>query len=145
MLTLEDARTTLRNESVRLTPQRLMIAEVLIGNREHPTVERIHEIVLDKYPSISLATVYNTVTLLARYGLITLLHGGKDGLRLDPVTAPHAHAHCLQCGQVIDVPVYKQASVDDRMLQGFQQARMEISIFGCCPKCAQLAREESFA
>lgn len=138
MLTLEDTRMVLRNESVRLTPQRLMIAEVLIGNTEHPTVERVHEIILSRYPSISLATVYNTVTLLARYGLITLLHGGKDGLRLDPNTSPHAHAHCMECGMVVDVPINKPALLNDTMLDGFRWERMEVSVFGYCEDCAPL-------
>jgi len=137
MLTIDDARRILRDENVRLKPQRLMIAEVLIGSREHPTVERIHDVILARYPSISLATVYNTATLLARYGLINLLHGGKDGLRLDPDTTPHAHAHCVQCGQVLDVSIQKPAAVNDRDLQGFRETRMEISVFGCCPQCAE--------
>lgn len=137
MLSLDDARTILRNESVRLTPQRLMIAEVLIGSRDHPTVEKIHEIVLSRYPSISLATVYNTVTLLSRYGLVSILHGGKDGLRLDPETTPHAHAHCMHCGDVCDVPIREHAKLESRALNGFQWDQMEVSIFGSCARCTE--------
>ncbi len=140
MLTLDDARTILRNESVRLTPQRLMIAEVLIGSRNHPTVEQIHEIVLSRYPSISLATVYNTVTLLARYGLIRLLHGGKDGLRIDPDTTPHAHAHCIHCGDVFSVPIARQVELDPAVLEDFQQMQLEVSVFGSCQRCALVSQ-----
>ena len=145
MLTLDNARTMLRREGVRLTPQRLMIVEMLVGNREHPTIDRIHQIVLVRYPSISLATVYNTVTLLAHYGLVSLLHGGKDGLRLDPDTTPHAHAHCVGCGKVFDVPINQQAILNDQVLQGFQWKRIEVSVFGYCPDCALLTHEESLA
>lgn len=140
MLTLDDARAILRNESVRLTPQRLMIAEVLIGSVNHPTVEQIHEIVLSRYPSISLATVYNTVTLLARYGLIRLLHGGKDGLRVDPDTTPHAHAHCIHCGEVSSIPIHRQVELDMPALRDFQQDQLEVSVFGSCNRCTLVSQ-----
>ena len=142
MLTLEDARIILRNESVRLTPQRLMIAEVLMESCDHPTVERIHEIVLAKYPSISLATVYNTATLLSRYGLVHIIHGGKDGLRLDPEMTPHAHTHCIHCGSVQNIPFMKEAELDKQALRGFACEQMEVSIFGLCPECKQAAQQE---
>lgn len=141
MLSLDDARMILRNESVRLTPQRLMIAEVLIGSRNHPTVEQVHEIVLARYPSISLATVYNTVTLLARYGLISMIHGGKDGLRLDPDMTPHAHAHCIQCGEANNVSITRQAELDQHALAGFHWDQMEVSVFGFCSRCALVSQQ----
>jgi len=145
MLTIDDARTILRNERIRLTPQRLSIVEVLIRNYDHPTVERIQEILAGERSSISLATIYSTAILLARYGLISLLYGGKGGLRLDPDTTPHAHAYCIQCGWVLNVPINQQASVDDSAFRSFKQAKIETSVFGYCPKCAELLNEESLA
>jgi len=121
------------------------VIKVLIENFDHPTFDRLHEIVSNESPTISLATVYNTAILLARYGLIILLHGGKYGLRVDPDTVPHAHAHCIRCGLVLNVPINSQASIDDSALRGFKHARIETSIFGYCAGCAELSSEESLA
>jgi len=142
MLTLEDVRMVLRKESIRLTPQRIVIMDVLVDITEHPTVERVREIALARHPSISLATVYNTVTLLARHGLIVLLHGGKDGLRVDPNTSPHGHAYCLRCGAVTDMSIKKPARLDEAMLDGFRKERTEVSVYGYCAKCVPFATEE---
>lgn len=141
MLSLEDIRMVLRKENVRLTPQRLVILDVLVNLTEHPTVEHVHEIAVARHPSISRATVYNTVTMLDRHGLIVLLHGGKDGLRVDTNTAPHAHAYCLRCSAVIDLPIINPAEVDETVLDGFQTARTEVSRYGYCAQCAPFAWE----
>jgi len=135
MLTIDNARAILRNDGVRLTPQRLMIVQVLIGRKDHPTVEQIYDIVRAEYPAISLATVYNTVSLLARHHLISALHGCKDGLRLDPMTAAHAHSHCIHCGAVNNVPIASPVSLGDAASPEFVPEQVEVSIFGRCNHC----------
>lgn len=135
MLSLEKVRTALQSSGVRFTPQRMMIIQVLVAQQNHPTVEQVYEIVRESYPSISLATVYNTVSMLARHGLIATIHGGKEGLRLDPNSTVHAHQHCTICGTVIDIPITVQVRLDESAYHEFHPEQLEVALYGRCAKC----------
>lgn len=137
MLTVENAKSALRAAGMRITPQRLMIIDVLVGNRSHPSVEAIYRRVADSYPTISLATVYHTLSLLARHGLILELHGDKEGLRCDPETTPHAHAYCKQCGEVFDLPTPAPVTWSADCLPGFIAEETELSLYGRCARCTK--------
>ena len=136
MLTLETAQQALRGAGVRLTPQRTLIINALVGNRTHPTVEQLYHLARDRYAGISLATVYHTVSLLARHGLLRELHGDSAGLRCDPDMTPHAHGYCLACHAVIDVP--QPEAPLPVALEGlpFTPVATEFSLYGYCPTCA---------
>lgn len=142
MLTLNSARSALHDANVRLTPQRLMVVDVLIGNQTHPTVEQVYEVVKQHYPTISLATVYKTLALLARNGLICELQGARDGLRYDPNTVPHAHTHCLHCGTLHDVPLSIPLYWDEYQLAGFKLDHVEVTLTGYCAQCIQTKSDE---
>jgi Fur family peroxide stress response transcriptional regulator len=137
MLTVSTAREALHKAGIRITPQRLMVVDVLVDNRTHPTVDQVYLAVSKHYPTVSLATIYSTLSLLARNGLILALHGGKDGLRSDPETTPHAHAYCEQCGDVYDVALPDEPVWKETHLSGFQPRHTEISLYGLCAHCAQ--------
>jgi Fur family peroxide stress response transcriptional regulator len=135
MLTLASAQQAFRNAGIRVTPQRMMVVEVLVDNRTHPTVEAVYSRVRAKYPAVSLATVYHTLALLARHGLVLELHGGKDGLRCDPETMPHAHAYCEVCSVVSDIALPSDFNMDAVKLVGFTLSGAEISLYGRCSRC----------
>ncbi|PHJ36752.1 hypothetical protein P378_20455, partial [Desulforamulus profundi] len=58
----------LKNLGLKLTPQRLAILNLLEGNAKHPSAEEIYNQLKPQYPSLSLATVYNTLEILAKAG-----------------------------------------------------------------------------
>jgi Fur family peroxide stress response transcriptional regulator len=136
MLDQHVAVITLRDSGVRMTPQRLLVIEALAGNRSHPTVEQIFEYVRERYPTVSLATVYQSLALLSRHGLITELHGDRGTLRCDPDTSSHAHAYCRRCGLVMDVPLPPAATHTALDLDTFNPTQVEVSIYGVCAACA---------
>lgn len=135
MLNRESATAVLRQSGVRITPQRMMIVDALTDNRSHPTVEQLYQVVRQVYPTLSLATVYQTVALLARHGLILEIHGSKDGLRCDPDTSPHAHAYCRDCGAVYDLAL-PAAIAETLIIPDFHTDALEISVYGHCEVCA---------
>ena len=57
-----------RGRGVKLTPQRLAIFEYLSRHPGHPTAEEVYRAVLARYPTLSFATVYKTLELLAEMG-----------------------------------------------------------------------------
>ena len=60
----------LRKIGLKITPQRQAILKLLKGNQTHPSAERIYSEILKKYPGISFATVYNTLSKLIEAGEI---------------------------------------------------------------------------
>src|SRR5215831_20097321 len=106
-----DARATamlrdLRRAGLKLTPQRIAIVRLFAGDTSHPTAQDLFERLRPSFPSMSFATVYNTLDTLARAGLAgTVRLPGKrgDAARFDPNTGPHHHAVCDGCGSVLDI------------------------------------------
>ena len=70
MLTQQELVDRMREWAVRVTPQRLAIAEVVLNSQDHPTVQQIYERVRGHFPSMTLATIYSTLGVLQKSGLI---------------------------------------------------------------------------
>jgi Fur family peroxide stress response transcriptional regulator len=98
----------LREKGARVTPQRLAICEFVLPSKDHPTVDQIYQEVQKKYPTLSLATVYQTLHLLTEIGMLQEL-GFRDGIsRYDPDNSPHINIVCKNCGKIQD---YESESV----------------------------------
>ncbi|MEM3381670.1 MAG: transcriptional repressor, partial [Candidatus Bathyarchaeia archaeon] len=54
----------------KVTPQRLVICEFILSTKDHPTADQIHQELKKKYPTMSLATVYQTLHILSEIGLL---------------------------------------------------------------------------
>jgi Fur family peroxide stress response transcriptional regulator len=123
---------------VRLTPQRLAIAEVVINSEDHPSVQQIHERVSEQFPYITLATVYSTLSVLQKKGLIQELPFQKLS-RYDANLAPHANLVCVSCGAVVDTHIgEEQIASLRRELSAkaeFDIATQRVDFYGWCPKC----------
>lgn len=95
----------LRQAGYRLTPQRLAICQHLAASREHPTPAAVFAHIRAQYPTISLATVYNTLNVLRELGEIVEIPGGAEGVRYETDPSPHANLICQRCGRITDVPL----------------------------------------
>jgi Fur family peroxide stress response transcriptional regulator len=77
MQSIEEA---LRRKRIKVTPQRMAVYAILKQTKIHPNVEMIYQKLKPDYPAMSLATVYKTVDILKRVGLIQELNIGEGGL-----------------------------------------------------------------
>ena len=91
----------LRQGGVRVTPQRLAIAEAVLNSADHPTVQQIHERVQQHFPSMTLATVYSTLGVLVKSGLIHELPFARQS-RYESNIMPHVNLVCIGCGNIAD-------------------------------------------
>ena len=82
---------TLANAGLKATVQRLVILEALTDNFSHPTAESIYGKIKKDYPSISLSTVYNTLDVLSKCGIIRIVNTDSVTARYDAVTDMHHH------------------------------------------------------
>jgi Fe2+ or Zn2+ uptake regulation protein len=135
----------LRRAGLKLTPQRIAIVRLFSGDASHPTAQDLFERLRRSFPSMSFATVYNTLDALARAGLAgTVRLPGRrgDAARFDPNTAPHHHAVCDGCGRVLDVaaatlsPTAAASKAVRRAAPGFSVQTVEHIYRGRCSRCA---------
>lgn len=93
----------LRSANVRVTPQRIAILAVLSRADDHPDAEEVHQRVRQISPSVSLATVYRTLSVLEEAGVIQRHSFEGGGARFETTQQDH-HDHIvdLQTGQVIE-------------------------------------------
>ncbi len=87
---------------IRATHQRREVFREIARAEEHPDVETIFQRVRERVPTISMDTVYRTLSLLEEMGLVVRVDLFSDRARFDPNTEPHHHFICTQCGRVRD-------------------------------------------
>lgn len=134
----------LRSRGLRITPQRVAIVRQFAEDPSHPTAQELFERLRPTFPTMSFATVYNTLDALAGAGLSRTLRLG-NAARFDPNTGPHHHAVCERCGAIVDIPAKNQeADAPSRRsvraaAPGFAVLRVEHIYRGFCARCAQAA------
>src|SRR5215212_5442513 len=86
-----------------LTKQRAAVLRVIRESENHLTASEIYEAARKRLPSISYATVYNSLKYLKEAGLVhEISFGGAGASRYDRETARHDHALCTACGKLVD-------------------------------------------
>lgn len=91
-----------RQTGLKLTHQRMQILRFIAEAADHPTAERLYQRVREKIPTISLDTVYRTLSTFDRLGLIQKLHGVGAQTHYDSALFPHHHFVCMSCGSIED-------------------------------------------
>lgn len=95
---------SLREKGYRLTPQRSLILDILHHASKHITAEEIHTEVRAKYPKVNKSTIYRTLELLKRLGLVDETDLGEGRLCYHHVEkGHHHHLVCQKCGKVFDM------------------------------------------
>ncbi|GAB4495276.1 MAG: Fur family transcriptional regulator [Anaerolineales bacterium] len=130
--------SVLKQSGLRLTPQRIAICQMLAETDEHPTATQIYQALKPDYPSLSLATVYNTLEALVGLGVVNALgHAGDDQVHYDADTAPHVNLACISCHKIVDVPSehvqHLQGEISNT--SGFRLLGARVLYYGVCPEC----------
>ncbi len=91
-LGLEQALNKLKTMGVRMTPQRHAILSYLLDTIIHPTADEIYKALSPRFPSMSVATVYNNLKVFIEAGLVRELTYGDHSSRFDANLSDHYHA-----------------------------------------------------
>ena len=129
----------LRDNGCKVTPPRLVVYDMLAHTKEHPTAEMIYEKVHQQYPTMSFATVYKSVEIFSKLGIIQVLNTGEASFRYDANTSEHPHIRCIKCGRVCDVPHLEAKAVEDMVAAetGFEVKGHQFYFYGVCPDCRE--------
>ncbi len=99
-----DVHEILREHGIQPSAQRLAVAEYVLRTAEHPSAEQVFARVSGRLPMISRATVYNTLNLFVRKGLLRQVQLGEGRTGFDPNLEPHHHFIDEATGVVVDIP-----------------------------------------
>src|SRR6185312_10617599 len=108
----------LRAAGVRPSAQRMAVAQYVLMTDEHPSAEQVHTRVTEKFPFLSRATVYNTLNLFVKEGLLRQLVLAEGSVVFDPKLDRHHHFIDDATGRIEDVP-WEAVRVGDAKLEGY--------------------------
>ena len=93
----------LRLRKLKITPQRLEIFREIAASIGHPTAEEIHSRIILKMPTVSLDTVYRTLSTLQANWVISRVEVLDDRARYEANLKRHHHLVCIKCKKVEDI------------------------------------------
>jgi Fur family ferric uptake transcriptional regulator len=138
-----EAIAELHEHGLRLTPQRLMILELLERSSGHVAPEDIYQQVHERFPMINRSTVYRTLETLEELGIVRHGHVEDGAARYHLAReSHHLHLTCHRCGKAVEVGELTFAepflqSVKDRF--GFEADLTHFPISGMCAECLRAA------
>lgn len=137
-LTERSIINALRRHGYKLTPQRRAVIGSIASSPDHLTPAAIYEKVHQERPDIGLVTIYRTLEILAKLGLICELHAGGS-CRSYTISAPEHHHHliCSSCGDVIDFTGHDLSPLEKRLSRetGFEIEGHLLEFIGRCQNC----------
>ncbi len=110
----------LRAHGVQPSAQRVAVAEYVLSTPSHPSADEVWARVRSRFPMISRATVYNTLNLFVKQGLLRELHLTEGRVVFDPKIDRHHHFIDESSGAIHDVPWDAISVGDVGRLPGFE-------------------------
>lgn len=126
----------------RNTVQREIILQTVLGMDNHPSADEVYAKLRPENPSISRATVYRNLELLARQGKILHIRTPRGADCFDFNINDHHHLRCEVCRRVFDIDVSDVPKIDYDKIdsEGYLINGYNISFYGICPKCQENER-----
>lgn len=137
---IRKALDILKQEGIRITPQRHAVLEYLLDSKAHPTADDIYKALENKFPNMSVATVYNNLRVLRKVGLVRELTYGDDSSRFDCNMTEHYHIMCEDCGKIVDFhypPLDEVESLAEKVT-GFEVSHHRMELYGKCDECKKV-------
>jgi Fur family ferric uptake transcriptional regulator len=139
----------LEESEYRLTKPRHAILETLANTNEHLSAEEIYQRVYREYPAIGLTTVYRTLELFVRIGIVLRFDFGDGRSRFELSVGPevqgshHHHLVCTNCNKIIDytdfiedeIDLLKKTEKGLETLHNFTINNHIIAFYGLCENC----------
>jgi Fe2+ or Zn2+ uptake regulation protein len=121
----DDIIALLLRHGIQPSAQRVAVADYVLFTDEHPSADRVFNTVRKTLPVLSRATVYNTLNLFVKEGLLRELVLSEGNVVFDPKLDRHHHFVDEASGRIYDVPwealeVKKVAALEDYDVDEYQ-------------------------
>ena len=129
---------TLKKKGLKLTPQRLLIADIIHDAHGHITASEIIERVRTKMPGVNKSTIYRTLDILEQAGCVYKSEQDSEFVYHHDHEAHHHHLLCGRCGKAISLDEDVFTSVQKSVFKkyGFQADFKHLIVNGICRECA---------
>ncbi|MDD2791146.1 MAG: Fur family transcriptional regulator [Sulfurimonas sp.] len=127
---------TLRKHNLKATPQRLAITDSLCMHG-HMSIDALYDVMIKKFSSISLATIYKNINLMLENAFIQEVK--LPNLKTVYELTKHSHSHimCEKCGKINDITLDLKAIVNTvSSLENFEISKADLVLSGVCKNCA---------
>ena len=150
MTQLSTYETMIMKSGSKLTKQRKQILKVIIDHpHEHFSAEALYDLVKHIDDSIGIATVYRTLELFEKLGIVRNVKIKNDGVNyydvvdLDEENHFHHHLICTNCRRIIEI-ADELESYETFIEQkyGFQVKDHDLTLYGICSDCQSLENSE---
>lgn len=127
---MKDAIAILRQCRIQPTPQRMAVVECVLKSKAHPTADDVLSLARKKCPTVSRATVYNTLNLLVEKGLIGMQTLREGAVVFDPKIERHHHFIDQETGDIYDIPWDQLQVKGHDKLKGFEILESQVILRG---------------
>lgn len=129
----------LKKGNLKLTNQRLAVVRAAFSTHRHFTAEEMLALAKKADPTISRATVYRTLFLLAKAKLLDKQDFERGKVYYEHLIGHHHHDHlvCLKCGRIYEFENTKIEQMQRRVVtrEKFIPLAHSLKIFGICRQC----------
>jgi Fur family ferric uptake transcriptional regulator len=142
MLKRYDLLSEVETQGIRLTPQRRALIETIQESTSHLDAASLLELARKRDPKIDRATVYRTIELLKRLGMIDeldLMHlNGEKHYYEIKTRKDHLHLACFECGKIEEFasPTFERLKREIAEKNDFDIKVMRLEVGGLCKQCA---------
>ncbi len=140
--TASSLKAELNEKGWRLTPQRETILQVFqkLPKGQHLSAEDLYNVLQEQGSGISLSTIYRTLKLMARMGILReleLAEGHKHYEINQPHPYHHHHLICVRCSKTIEFKNDQILKIGAKAAQkeGYHLLDCQLSIHAVCPTC----------
>jgi Fur family ferric uptake transcriptional regulator len=140
----DEFRAYLREHNLPVTAQRLAIAELILGSVRHLSADEVVRELKARKVKVGTATVYRTLELLVRSGLVVERDFAEGFKRFEPARdiPHHEHLICSTCGAVREFRDERLERMTTLMAEaeGYTRQGHRLVIYGLCPDCQRGGR-----
>jgi len=125
----------LKEYNLKVTPQRVAIVEELYSNG-HMNIDELYKKLLEKFPSISLATIYKNVNAMVEKVFLNEVKIPEAKSVYELAKEEHSHLVCSSCGKIEDITIdtsVLQSSIKEEST--FQIQNVDVVFSGLCKSC----------
>ena len=125
----------LRENNLKATPQRLTIVEALYM-QGHINIDGIYSILQEKFPSISLATIYKNINAMIEISFLSEVKIPNQKSVYELTKAEHTHVVCSKCNAILDIELDTSTLVLEVSKKSDYTLKTSSIVFnGVCPDC----------
>ena len=142
MLKRYDLLSEVEAQGIRLTAQRRALIETIQEATSHLDAASLLKLARKRDPNIDRATVYRTIELLKRLGMIDeldLMHlNGEKHYYEVKTQKDHLHLACFGCGEIKEFasPTFERLKREIGVTNDFDIQVIRLEVGGLCRRCA---------